>query len=87
MDLGAEISVAGVTRRLNAIETLLYAPEGWGLHAMAYGICQRPDGFSRELKAQNADQLRLAVAERWLLQQFLPMEAANDPPAIQPGAA
>ena len=30
---------------------------------------------------------RQALAQRWALQQFLPTEAANDPPQHLPGAA
>ena len=46
-----------------------------------------PDGFSRELHQQRATQLQQALVEQWLLQQFLPTEAANDPQPALPGAA
>lgn len=46
-----------------------------------------PDGFSRELHQQRATQLQQALMEQWLLQQFLPTEAANDPQPALPGAA
>lgn len=37
-----------------------------------------PDGFSRELHQLRGAQLHQVVLEKWLLQQFLPTEAAND---------
>lgn len=46
-----------------------------------------PDGFSRELHAERAHELLLAELEVWHLSAFLPDQAPNDPPAIQPGAA
>lgn len=74
------------TAGLCTIQALLYACEGWGLHTMARCLRRTPDGFSREMRAQHAALLTRSVAERWVLQQMLPTEAANDAPAL-PGAA
>ena len=58
-----------------------------GLHVATMNHRRTPDGFSRELKRDVAMHRRRAIAEEWCLQQFLPTEAPNDPPVMQPGAA
>lgn len=45
-----------------------------------------PGKFDVGVHRSCAMKLRLAEFEEWRLQQFLPTEAANDPPAL-PGAA
>lgn len=73
-----------ITRAMCDLQALLYAPNG--LHHDSRSLRRTPDGFSRELHQRHAHNLRAALAQRWALQQFLPTEAPNDPPAM-PGAA
>ena len=73
-------------QQLCTLQTLLYSLNGWGLHVAERAMRRTPDGFSRELRAEHSALLTRSVAERWVLQQMLPSEAPNDPPAL-PGAA
>lgn len=76
------------TQQLCALQTLLYSLNGWGLHFAERSMRRTPDGFSRELKAEHAQAMRMTLVQRMAVQAFLPTEAPNDPPpALQPGAA
>ena len=78
---------AHAAQQLCTLQTLLYSLNGWGLHVAERAMRRTPDGFSRELRAEHARAMRMTVAQRWATQAFMPSEAPNDPPAIQPGAA
>lgn len=79
------MTTAGTAAALADIQRALYTPRT-GLHAAAMSRRRTPDGFSRELHRDLAMWLQRAVHDEWRLQQFLPTEAPNDPPAM-PGAA
>lgn len=72
--------IVATTQDLHAVQHRLH-----GLHAATLSHLRTPDGFSAELKAEVRMQLRRAEFEAWRYQQFLPSEAANDPPVV--GAA
>lgn len=75
-----------VTQELHAVQCALHSPEV-GYYANERARRRTPDGFSRELHMRMAMRLQRAVVDEWRLQQFLPTEAPNDPPVMQPGAA
>ncbi len=84
MDLGPTTHTA---QQLCTLQVLLYSLAGWGLHRCTLAMRLRPDGFSRELRAEHAQAMRMTLVQRMAAQAFLPTEAPNDPPALQPGAA
>ena len=72
------------TRQLCELQDILSAPGG--IHDTARMMRSHPAGITAAHRAQHATDMRKALASRWLLQQFLPTEAANDLPSL-PGAA
>lgn len=73
------------TQALLQVQDILQAPFD-GLHAVARKMVAHPSLVMPNFAAQHATHMRQALAQRWALQQFLPTEAPNDPPAL-PGAA
>lgn len=77
--------VLSTTQALLQLQPILYALDG--LHATAWKMRARPNLVMPNFAAQHARQMRQALAQRFVLQQFLPTEAPNDPPQHLPGAA
>lgn len=73
------------TQALLQVQYILQAPFD-GLHATARKMAAHPALVMPNFAAQHARHMRQALAQRWALQQFLPSEAPNDPPAM-PGVA
>lgn len=74
--------VTTTTQRMHRAQCAVH----W-LQIDAHARRRTPDGFSRELHAERAQQLLLAEFEIWRESAFLPDWAPNDPPAAGPGAA
>jgi len=73
------------TQALLQVQDMLLSPFD-GLHATARKMAAHPTLVMPNFRAQHTAHVRQALAQRWALQQFLPTEAPNDPPAM-PGAA
>lgn len=82
----AAISVAAVCRRIAQIQDELLSNHPtalvWRFNAMRIN----PGQFKLAQRIAVAIALRQAAGEVWVLSQFLPTQAANDPPSL-PGAA
>jgi hypothetical protein len=76
--------LAATTRQLCELQDILYAVNG--LHATGWKMKAHPKLVMPNFAAAHARRVHQALASRWLLQQFLPTEAANDLPEL-PGAA
>lgn len=77
--------LTSTTQALLQVQDILLAPLD-GLHATARKMAAHPNLVMPNFAAQHARQMRQALAQRFVLQQFLPTEAANDPQPL-PGAA
>lgn len=72
--------IVATTSKIAAVQAMLYAPHGLGLHRMAHAMRRTPDGFSAELKAEHAAAMRQAGGLPRILRLDLPRDAANDEP-------
>ena len=72
--------IVATTSRIAAVQAMLYAPHGLGLHRMAHAMRRTPDGFSAELKASHAAAMRQAGSLLRMLRLDLPRDAACDEP-------
>lgn len=79
------ITVVAATQVLVQLQRILHARDG--LHAVAWKMKAHPNLVGPNFAVHHATQLRQTLAQRLVLQQFLPTEAANDGPAIPPAAA
>ena len=77
--------LTSTTQALLQLQPILYALDG--LHATAWKMRAHPNLVMPNFAAQHARQMRQALAQRFVLQQFLPTEAPNDPQPALPGAA
>lgn len=76
--------IVATTQALHAVQQRLHGMAG--LYRREAVMRADPFRFSLADHFNTARHLQIAVVEEWRLQQFLPTEAPNDPPAL-PGAA
>ena len=72
------------TQRLARVQAQLYGMAGLYRDEAAHRA--DPGSYTLSEHFNTARKLQIAIVEEWRLQQFLPTEAPNDPPAM-PGAA
>lgn len=78
--------LTSTTQALLQVQDILLSPFD-GLHATARKMAAHPNLVMPNFAAKHARQMRQVLAQRFVLQQFLPTEAANDPQPALPGAA
>ena len=76
--------LTSTTQALHAAQQRLHGMSG--LYRAEAALRAEPACYSLAEHFSTARHLQIALIEEWRLQQFLPTEASNDPPAL-PGAA